>query len=662
MWADNETDIDLLGFDFLVDCLVVALTEPRLLPLTVGVLGDWGSGKSSLMRIAKKDLSSPGQQGKPSRYLTVDFSPWQYEDYEDVKIALMNSVLDALEKRAPAEQADRISRLRTFVGRFKRWGRRLGRVGTSAAPTILPVLVQAIDPSVGPEAANIMKAATTAIATEADRALARSEEPGNGASENVPLTDITRFRADFTTLVEAIPETDAVIVFIDDLDRCLPETVVDTFEAIRLFLNTPKTAYVLALNQAVVESAIDSRYPELTKADGAGIGRDYLEKMLQLKVAIPPLSAPEAETYVNLLFAELRLPPSDFAKVLQTSASNRAQSSLAVGFNLGIAGGVLGDIPSELSADLSWAANISPVLGPSLRGNPRQLKRFLNNLLLKNRSAMRRNVSLELPVLAKLMVLEDQHLSDFQKIFDWQMTAPGSIAELSAAESYARSLSSADSETQTERKPNAKTKSVATKRMPAGPAVEQTSTQGSALGQDLMRWANKAHIAAWLRLDPEIGSIDLRPYFTYSRDKLTVGASASRLSPRLQQLLVGIQNDVDAIRRSHYEEVSALDPSERAQLMEALFDRVRRQPSGIAITAALEIAEHEGDVVQSVCDALAKIPASSIPATAASAAVRRLPNDHPSVITLLDHWEASENSSLKSVLVPARAASARREH
>jgi hypothetical protein len=52
MWPDNETDIDLLGFDFLVDGLVIALSEPRLLPLTVGVLGDWGSGKSSLMGLA----------------------------------------------------------------------------------------------------------------------------------------------------------------------------------------------------------------------------------------------------------------------------------------------------------------------------------------------------------------------------------------------------------------------------------------------------------------------------------------------------------------------------------------------------------------------------------------------------------------------------------
>jgi hypothetical protein len=59
----------------------------------------------------------------------------------------------------------------------------------------------------------------------------------------------------------------------------------------------------------VVEAATDSRYPELRRDDGVGIGADYLEKMLQLKIAIPALAVPEAETYVNLLLADLWLGP-----------------------------------------------------------------------------------------------------------------------------------------------------------------------------------------------------------------------------------------------------------------------------------------------------------------------------------------------------------------
>ena len=57
VWPDNETRIDLLGFDYLVDSLEVVLTEPRLLPVTVGVLGDWGSGKSSLLNMVADRLA-----------------------------------------------------------------------------------------------------------------------------------------------------------------------------------------------------------------------------------------------------------------------------------------------------------------------------------------------------------------------------------------------------------------------------------------------------------------------------------------------------------------------------------------------------------------------------------------------------------------------------
>src|ERR1700712_3922828 len=109
MWADNEADLDLLGYDYLVDGLVIALTEPRLLPLTVGVLGDWGSGKSSLMALAGNELAAEmtkpeegAQDQKPKpKYLIVEFSPWQHEDYDDVKVALMTAILDSLHENAP---------------------------------------------------------------------------------------------------------------------------------------------------------------------------------------------------------------------------------------------------------------------------------------------------------------------------------------------------------------------------------------------------------------------------------------------------------------------------------------------------------------------------------------------------------------------------------
>lgn len=138
MWSDNETDVDLLGFDVLVDELAVALTDKRLLPLTLGVLGGWGSGKSSLLKQAYRDLAADGES---SPYVCVEFSPWRYEDYEDVKSAFMRLVLDACAARAngDADRVEEIGALRRFARAFGRRSRAVGSAAVTVAPAVAPV-------------------------------------------------------------------------------------------------------------------------------------------------------------------------------------------------------------------------------------------------------------------------------------------------------------------------------------------------------------------------------------------------------------------------------------------------------------------------------------------------------------------------------------------
>jgi KAP family P-loop domain len=114
MWADNETRIDLLGFDFPVDELLVILRDPRLLPVTVGVAGDWGSGKTSLICMAEEALHDD------PKFLSVSFSPWRFEDYEDVKTALMAAVIGALQERARADEPFREKAKKRLGGLVRR--------------------------------------------------------------------------------------------------------------------------------------------------------------------------------------------------------------------------------------------------------------------------------------------------------------------------------------------------------------------------------------------------------------------------------------------------------------------------------------------------------------------------------------------------------------
>jgi hypothetical protein len=645
VWADNETELDLLGFSFLVDTLVVGLTEPRLLPVTVGVLGDWGSGKSSLMHLAARALEGEppiGTDQDTAPYIVVEFSPWQHEDYDDVKVALMRVVLDAVARRVPAEEQARVGRLREFLRRLRPLGRRAARVAEATSSAA----VAAAMPDLDPATASIVSNATQAVLKELGAALDRPPRSEQNGTTMVDVDDVRSFRAEFKALLESASDVSAVVVFIDDLDRCLPETIVDTFEAIRLFLNEPKTAYVLALNPSVVESAIDARYPDIQKDDGAGVGRDYLEKIIQLQVTVPPLAAPEVESYANLLFAELHLKPALFARVLERAEEGRSANALSVVFNAGIAADVLGaELPVALADDLAWAAQITPVLAASLRGNPRQLKRFLNTLLLKKRSAERRAVELQLPILAKLLVLEELHHADFQILFDWHTAAGGASPQLADAEAAARALTEVRGEV-----------------AETGGAESDDQVQAQPGTDDGAReWAAKPHIAQWLRVEPALAGTDLGPYFTYSRERLLFGLSASRLAPHLQQLLTKILGEqVERARRLHLDAAAALEPADRGLLAGALLERVQAAPSVESLAAAIELAERCPDVTPLVCSGLAVIPARQIKVPTAVSAVRRLPAGDPSVDALLTSWATAGVPPVQKAIETARGARATR--
>ncbi|MGH8192992.1 MAG: KAP family P-loop NTPase fold protein [Woeseiaceae bacterium] len=90
MWSDNETDFDLLDVRHLVAAVTTTVTDQRLLPATLGVYGAWGSGKSSVILMARAELQ------RDESILCVTFNGWQFEGYEDAKAALMGSVLDAI--------------------------------------------------------------------------------------------------------------------------------------------------------------------------------------------------------------------------------------------------------------------------------------------------------------------------------------------------------------------------------------------------------------------------------------------------------------------------------------------------------------------------------------------------------------------------------------
>ena len=595
MWADNETRIDLLGFDFLVDELLVILRDPRLLPVTVGVAGDWGSGKSSLIGMAEEALVAD------PKFLTVSFSPWRFEDYEDVKTALMASVISALQERARTDS--------TFAEKAKnRLGglvKRVNMLGAAKLAGRLALMSQGAD--VAPEVARL-----------SDMQLLKPE-PHTEEEQDGPdrLHSIGEFRNEFAALMDDLDDLQALVVFIDDLDRCLPGSIVDTFEAVRLFLHVPKTAYVIAADQRIVQAAIEDRYPANREGDET-LGVDYLEKIVQISVNIPPLSEPEAETYINLLLAELYLEGDALENVRTAAQERRRSEQLTVAMNWGIARAVLTEPPAELEKAFALANQISPVLARGLRGNPRQLKRFLNIATVRRRAAAARAIELDAAVLAKLMILEQLHLKDFAQLFAWQIEQHGKPLELKQAESFA-----ADG-----KKP---------KDMDAEAAA----------------WAAQPHVTAWLRLEPALADVDLSPYFYFSRDRLSPAAPAARLPAALQEMLGRLEHAVSATRRTAVEEAVGLGAAEVVQIFDVLLERGSRDPRGRALDSAIEIAGRKPELVGRLATALDELPPTTVPVQLPAKLVAAIEPRPPELTKLLQRWGASSAGGLKRAAAEA---------
>src|SRR5688500_13387619 len=107
MWSDNETIEDLLGFEVHADLLKEVVQDTSLLPVTIGVFGDWGNGKTSIMRMLEKKLNEDDEVA------VLYFDAWLFEGYDDAKSALISSIIKQLveHRRFPQEVKAQAARL-----------------------------------------------------------------------------------------------------------------------------------------------------------------------------------------------------------------------------------------------------------------------------------------------------------------------------------------------------------------------------------------------------------------------------------------------------------------------------------------------------------------------------------------------------------------------
>lgn len=400
---------------------------------------------------------------------------------------------------------------------------------------------------------------------------------------------IREFRKDFRTLLDE-SNIKKLVVIIDDLDRCLPDTIIETLEAIKLFLFVRNTAFILGADERIVKYAVRKRFPELP-GERVEVGRDYLEKLVQFPVRVPPLGRAEMETYIALLFTELSGPePELWERARQRVINPGVDSLTSVNFNLTIAQELFGEkLSPELAERLSLGQRIAPLLGASLKGNPRQCKRFLNTLLMRLEMADFRGVSLQQRVLAKLMLLEYFRPESFRRLADLQGAQEGRPQQLLLMEREARGeteqpvaeeeAAEADDDgvgaaARKGEKPQAKRG----KSQPKGEA-KPPAAQRPELESEFRTWLNQNWTNEWLRLDPPLADVDLRPYFFFSRDTLLgpLWGETQRMSPLAQEVLEDLLKESQAVRDNALRKASDLSMADAVAVFEGLSQRAQQE-------------------------------------------------------------------------------------
>jgi predicted KAP-like P-loop ATPase len=397
MWRDSESDQDFLNFTEVADQIATLAMNPDLLPVSIGVFGSWGTGKSTVLRLVENSLAAA--QPPP---LIIKFDAWLYQGYDDSRAALMEVVAERLLKEAKNNES-LFDKAKGFAARIN-YFRALGMaadVGVGMALGVPPGLLTRAGSAIGALVSGHFDSASEGVGKEVAKDTAATwSKLIRPEAARTPPKEIAAFREEFGDILAELGRP--LILFIDNLDRCLPDVAIGTLEAIRLFLFIEGTAFVIAADEDMIRHSVAKHFSD----PNARHVHDYLDKVIQVPLRVPQVGAEDVRAYMYSLFVG-SIAPSKLPAVqahLLTSLQNSWQGQT---FTRDEVDGLAGN-PAGLLDALSVSDRLAPILAaaPTINGNPRIVKRLLNAITLRRTLATTRQMNVDLATLAKLAVFE----------------------------------------------------------------------------------------------------------------------------------------------------------------------------------------------------------------------------------------------------------------
>jgi predicted KAP-like P-loop ATPase len=598
MWTDNETDRDFLNFEGVADTIAEVIVSANGRPVSIGVSGAWGVGKSSMIKLTKTSLAKHQPEQGAEKFVFVEFNAWLYQGYDDARAALLEVIANKLEAEAEARKTG-IDKAKDFLSRVQ-WFRLAKLVALPAASMALGL------PPVGltGEIAGAVRDATSGsldnegLESLGEQALATASVATTlvNPKETVsPPKEIQALRDSFEDAIKALDIT--LVVLIDDLDRCIPGTTISTLEAIRLFLFLEHTAFVIAADDNMIKYAVKKHFGGLEDDE---LITNYFDKLVQIPIRVPALGTQEVRAYLMMLFIE----NSDLDQVhkdqLRTSIAHQLRESWKgkrVDRSFVSSCGI--DLKPGLLARLETAERLAPLMTTSERiaGNPRLIKRFLNALSIRMTISTAQGVGVDEAVLAKLLLFE-------------RLASPAAYAALNAAVN-------ADPDG----KPQVLT------------PWEDAATKEEEFEPD-EAWG-EAFVREWLALPPALGQLDLRGALYVGREHAPLVTASDRLSSAAADLLRALVEDPQE-SRALVTQLAALPRTELSIRMDRVLARARQVQEWGAppiLDACIALASADPNQGRSLAGFLIERPGKQIQASI----VPKIESE-PWAADVLTHW------------------------
>ncbi len=598
MWQDNETDRDFLNFSGVADTVAEIILQAKGKPISIGVSGAWGVGKSSMIKLVRRSLAErPKDVDGKDKFVFVEFNAWLYQGYDDARAALMEVIGNKLLEEAELRKTG-LDMAKEFVGRVK-WLRVLKLAGTTAISLYTGIPVGLIGGAIS-SGGNLLEEGVTADnVKEAQKVVGDVKEEGlkllsKKKERPSPPNEIHALRESFEKTLEAMGIT--LVVLIDDLDRCLPETTISTLEAIRLFLFLKNTAFVIAADDTMIKYAVKRHFPDVT--DDLVI--NYFDKLIQVPIRVPPLGTQEVRAYMMLLFAENSDLGEDILEKIRDGVCKQLRQSWQ-GKRVDRAFvGTLHAFDSDLIGKFDTADRLAHLMttASGISGNPRLVKRFLNALSIRMAISRAHNVGVDEAVLVKMLLFE-------------RIGNPKAYEELIKAvteSSLGRPTFLAEWEE------NAK----------AGKTFALSSAWDSPF------------VREWLTLQPTLAERDLRGVLYVSREHAPLITPQDRLSSDSAELLTALLKVPD-VAATHKSSLSKLPHSEITVIMDRLLDRAREEEEwGVPdiLNACLVVAEADPPQGTRLAAFLSDRPSSQIKASIIPKIA-----DQPWAVSVFEKWE-----------------------